>query len=370
MSEESKVRALPHLTSVLDALTDMVRVVSLEGRVIYTNKAYDRKLGSFPQETDAQCEALFGPPGTCSDCIAAGQAPGRSGRMRIRELNGRQYSVSVAPISDETGRMLGLLEMLRDVTLDHNIRNNLLQQNSKMQQDLQLASELQRTFAKTVMPVVPGYELAYEFNPCEHVSGDMFDCILEKDRLIMYVADVSGHGVVSSMLAVFFSRAVDTACKLGYTTPSEILDYVQAEFTALDVSSSLYITAFVVVLDPATGEMLYTNAGLSVVPMIAGAGSVRELMMESPPVSGWFPDRKFTEMRTQLMPGERLLLFTDGIRELQEDPEVLANFRDQFARDPFSWSDFFYCVQRDFRTRKQDDLTLLGVNREEAEANV
>lgn len=368
MSEEASLLKMPYLKSIVNALTDMVRIVSLEGRVLYTNKAYDRKLGNGQPSTGHICHEIFGGPCSTEDCVIADTS--QRGHQQIRQMNDRMYSVSVSPLIGESGQMTAILEVFRDVTLDYNIKRNLLDQNTKMQQDLQLANKLQQAFTKTVMPVLPGYELGASFASCERVGGDMFDYIVRDGKLISYVADVSGHGVVPSMLAVFFSRAVDTACKLGFETPKEILDYVQAEFMELQVSDTVYITGFLIVLDIDSGDLLYTNAGLSVVPIISHGGRVRELVMESPPISRWFAGRNYDQREEHLEPGDRMLLFSDGIRELQEEEETLARFYDVFSAEPFSWRDFFYAVRRDFITRRQDDLTMLVLIREEAEERV
>ena len=78
-------------------------------------------------------------------------------------------------------------------------------QNAKMQKDLQLARKLQEALVKGALPKVGGdYELTAGFFPCEAVGGDIYDCTVYDDKLVMYVADVSGHGVMPAMLAVFF----------------------------------------------------------------------------------------------------------------------------------------------------------------------
>lgn len=221
-----------------------------------------------------------------------------------------------------------------------------------------------------VTPEVAGYELAAEYRPCERVGGDMFDCILHGDKLVMYVADVSGHGVAASMLSIFFSRSVATACKLGLDTPKEILDYVQREFTELQVRDDMYITGFLVVLDIPSGELLFSNAGLSVAPIIAHQGKTRELFMGAMPISLWASDQTYKQKEERLEPGDRLLLFSDGIPEVQMDEKVQKQFYDLFGADPFSANEFFYKVRRDFITRKQDDLTMLVLVRQEEEAKV
>ena len=71
---------------------------------------------------------------------------------------------------------------------------------------------------KGALPKVDEYELTAGFFPCEAVGGDIYDCTVYDDKLVIYVADVSGHGVMPAMLAVFFSRVVRAAClTVSYT---------------------------------------------------------------------------------------------------------------------------------------------------------
>lgn len=366
MSENADVLNISNLRPIIDALTDMVRIVSREGRILYTNKAYDRKLAYGQPSTGQLCYALFGCAGSCEDCVTF-----ESGTPRgmLRDIGERKYSVNVTPLLNENGEMTAIMEVFRDISLDTAVRANLTNQNTKMQHDLQLAGKLQAAFTKLVMPEVPGYVLSVQYQPCERVSGDMFDCIRHGDKLVMYVADVSGHGVGASMLSIFFARTVDAACKLGLETPREILNYVQQEFTGLQVADDLYITGFVLVLDIPSGDLIFSNAGLSVAPIIAHEGSARELFMGAMPISLWVTDRRYAQKDEHLEPGDRLLLYSDGIPEVQTDEGAQRRFYELFSQNPFTAGEFFYKVRRDFRrdpsSGAQDDLTMLVLERGE-----
>lgn len=366
MNEENDLLKAPYIKSILNALTDMARIVTKEGRVAYTNKAYERKLSGIEPSTGEFCyDALSDVEGS-EECLSRSAFLEGRTMQRTRKMNGRVYAVTASPILGAQDEIVAVFETFREVTLDYNIKRNLLEQNAKMQQDLSLANRLQEAFTKNVMPEVPGYTIDSAFYPCERVGGDMFDCILCGDKLVMYIADVSGHGVMPAMLAVFFSRAVDTACKLDLVEPAQILDYVQNEYKQLDVSDSIYITGFVLVLDIATGTFTYANAGLSVAPLIYRNKCVEELYMPSPPISRWFLGQKYAQKEDVLGTGERVLLFSDGVPDLQTDDAVKAQFEALFAVEDFSTRQFLYAVRRDMQTRRQDDLTLLVCSRDGA----
>ncbi|MEG2189604.1 MAG: SpoIIE family protein phosphatase, partial [Christensenella sp.] len=160
------------------------------------------------------------------------------------------------PIMGKDAVPIAAVEVFRDITLDYNIKQNLLMQNAKMQKDLQLARKLQEALVQGALPKIGGddYELTAGFFPCEAVGGDIYDCTVYDDKLVMYVADVSGHGVMPAMLAVFFSRVVRAACVTGHFLPSEILDYAEKEYLELGLADSIYITAFITVVDLKTNR--------------------------------------------------------------------------------------------------------------------
>lgn len=360
MESFEELHSRPYLSAMLDTLSDMVRVVTREGKIAYANRAYTRNLAYGCDVTGHYCYEMYGYKEACRPCITRDVMS--SGKMRqvTRELNGRKYSVTASPLKDpETGKTVAVMETFRDITLDLNIRNNLVSQTSKLQQDLQLARKVQQALIKGVLPRIDGYELYASYKPCEAVGGDMYDVFVTGDKLVMYVADACGHGVTPSMLGVFFSRAVHAANIMGITDPPEILAYVQSEFEGLKVDPSLYITGFVLVIDIPTGHYRYSNAGLSVAPVQCHEGKVEELIMSSPPVSLWFEDPEFGVSEGDLFPGDRILIYTDGLGDVQVNPDGLKELYDQFSQQNFSSDSFVRYVLTYMHTRPTDDLTVL-----------
>lgn len=359
MSETSKLFDAQYLDAMLNALSDMVRVVTREGKVAYTNKAYDRKM-TFGQNTVGSfCHELYGNQDPCTPCISSQVV--ETGKMRqvTRHLNNRTYTVTVSPLRNEaTGEIMGTVEVFRDITLDFNIRTNVVAQNIKLRHELHMAQCVQEALVRNVLPDVEGYRLYAGYFPCEAVGGDIYDCILMGDRMVMYAADACGHGVMPAMLSVFFSRAVRTACMLGYDTPAGILTYVQGEFLNLELPDEIYITGFAIVLDLPTGDFTYTNAGLSVEPIVCHDGQIEELCMYSPPIARWMPRREYVSKNGHLDPSDRLLIYTDGISELQTSEEALHHMYGMFSDPEFDAENFIRLVRREI-VSKSDDMTLL-----------
>ena len=353
-NEDFKVE---YLESIIDSMSDMVRVINKEGRVSFTNKSYDRKLATGKSSRGKRCFEIYDQITECDFCMSREVLQTGRTQQTTRKHNNRVYSVTASPIKDALGETVSVVETFRDMTLDYNIKQNLLSQNAKMQKDLQLARSLQQALVKNILPSAPGYEFYSGFFPCEAVGGDIFDCMQFGDKMVMYVADVSGHGVMPAMLSVFFSRVVRAACSLGKTLPSEIFSYVQNEFLRLNLVDSIYITGFLVMLDLQTNTFAYSNAGFSVVPVLFD-GEIKELYMSSPPISRWFENPDYRDEFGEFNEGSRLLLYSDGIHNIHQDEDVKNRLYDLFSLEDFECDEFVGSVKRELHTRPEDDLTL------------
>lgn len=351
-----------YLQAILDAMGEKIRVITKEGRVALTNKAYDRKIAGGKKTVGERCYDVFGQANSCDFCVASEVLSTGRAQQSTRRFNNRIYSVATTPLEDGGREPYAVVEVFRDMTLDYNIKQNLLRQNAKMQKDLQLARSLQQALVKNVLPNVPGYELHSGFFPCEAVGGDIFDCLDVGSHLVLYVADVSGHGVMPAMLSVFFQRAVKGACSLGYLRPSEILSFVQQEFLGLQLSDSIYITGFVIVLEKDTGKFRYSNAGLSVVPVLYNSG-IHELYMSAPPISSWFDSPTFRDEDAELSIGSRVLVYSDGLHEIHSNDRVKERLYELFAREPFDCGGFVGNVHGELHVKPEDDLTMLICSR-------
>lgn len=346
-----------YITSIINAMSDMVRVISKEGRVLITNRAFDER---FEHEDGMECYQVFHQKERCERCLSREVIQSGLPQRLTRKYSGRVYSVTVSPIFGGGGTPTAAVEVFRDITLDYNIKQNLLMQNAKMQKDLQLARKLQEALVKGAMPNVGAdYELTAGFFPCEAVGGDIYDCTVYGDKLVMYVADVSGHGVMPAMLSVFFSRVVRAACLTGHFLPSEILNYAEKEYLDLGLSDSIYITAFVTVIDLKTNRVAYSNAGFSVMPVLYHAGNYEELYMPSHPLCDWFSEKPYQDGFFEFKQGMRMLIYTDGVDDIHSDPKVKERLFELLGSGTFSNKRFIDEVREELHSNPEDDLTML-----------
>lgn len=353
---EASLYETKHLTSFIDAMGDMVRVVTEDGRVLLTNLSFKRTMGDHPEEL---CYSTLERSSRCPHCLTKNVLKSGKVHKSTRKINDRIYSVTASPLMGEDGRPMAVIEAFRDITTDFELRQQLMRSNTKMQTDLELARRLQFSLVRHDFKDISGAKISVGFYPCEAVGGDIYDCFEIDGKLVMYVSDVSGHGVMPAMLAVFAARTIRQICGEGETAPDRILLKLQNEFDRLDIDDSVYITAFVAVLEAEKNKLTYANAGLSVPPILWDEGTLTELFIPAPPVSTWFEHPKFPVSSRTLHPGARLFLYTDGVFGSYGKAKTLKKIEEEFISDDFDAKAFIRMIRKGLKKQLKDDLTLM-----------
>jgi sigma-B regulation protein RsbU (phosphoserine phosphatase) len=208
----------------------------------------------------------------------------------------------------ESLRML----LVRELEQSENVRQALEQRGTVV---LGLSDRL--GLADT--PPIAGLRIASALHAAEGVvAGDLLDVVqIGRRHVAVVIADVSGHGAVAGLEAITLKQVIGTALRLG-TDPAGALD-VAADQVRLD---ERFATCAIVVIDVATGELTYANAG-HLPPLIVPGGSRRDATIEPSQLRQLEPtgpllsvlSRGWEVGREQLLPGEVLLLITDGLIE-------------------------------------------------------
>ena len=146
------------------------------------------------------------------------------------------------------------------------------------------------------------------------VGGDLYDYhLLDNGSVFVAIGDVSGKGITA---ALFMSRAItllNNYAKLGYS-PAKMLFEFNNNLAAHN-PNMMFITAFVAVYDPKTGELTYSNAGHNY-PYIL-SDKLTALNTENGIMAGSFEDVAFPEYTVKMKPGDCLFMYTDGVTEAE-----------------------------------------------------
>ncbi len=340
--------------AVLNEMPDMVRVINSDGKVIFSS-------GTKKDVSDENLETCYKMPGAaayCEDCIAIRCIEKERRYTKISRVKGKVYSVSANPVSFD-GEVYAL-EIFSDITKESNLKDKLISANTRMMDDLEIARSLQLSILRHNLPKVQGYNFCAEFLPCEALGGDMYDCFSMRDgRVVMYIADVSGHGVMPAMLTVYLRQEMFAQCKDPDITPEKVLKKIQVSFEELNTEESIYITIFVVILTPSSGEFVCANAGHSVPPLIVGKNGVREIFLPGTPICRWVDKVGHKEIKGVISKGEKLFLYTDGLDGIHIGQKSSKKLNGILLRDKLSGKKLLNEIKKEFTQTKADDVTML-----------
>jgi sigma-B regulation protein RsbU (phosphoserine phosphatase) len=182
-----------------------------------------------------------------------------------------------------------------------------------LQQDLDLATRIQRELLPKADSVVDGWQIAYHYHPAGPVSGDYCD-LLPGPRGDTYflVGDVAGKGVAAAMLMSHLSAMLRTLISIGLPLP-ELMERASRVFCESTLPTH-YVT-LVCGRASTSGELEICNAGHPP-PLVIGRGEVSAVAATSLPI-GMFCAEEFTCTAVRLQPADTMLLYTDGVIEAQ-----------------------------------------------------
>ncbi len=222
-------------------------------------------------------------------------------------------------LNNKLARQLG--EMRKARNRISQLAAELTQRNRRIESDLEMARRVQEGILPRgdSIPVDPRLSLAAHYEALDSVGGDFYDIArLGENRISFLVADVSGHGVaaalVASMAGVAFARLREDEA------PGRTLTRLNSELYRYLGQQSHYITAVYCVLNLDSGQLDFSIAGHPS-PFLYQRSSkaLVELQQDSTFFLGIEPHFDFPTSQVQMADGDRLLLYSDGLTEVQRD---------------------------------------------------
>jgi sigma-B regulation protein RsbU (phosphoserine phosphatase) len=187
-------------------------------------------------------------------------------------------------------------------------------EKGRMEQELQMAREIQRSLLPAEPPDLPGYELAADWQAAREVAGDFYDFIelAESDQLGVLIADVSDKGAPAAIFMAV-TRSLIRGNAVSASTPLEAMRRANRQIVA-DSHAGMFVTAFYLLFSPNSGRVRYVNAGHNLPLLRRASGEIVELEMGGMAL-GWFVENPLVERELILEPGDLLLLYTDGVTD-------------------------------------------------------
>jgi serine phosphatase RsbU (regulator of sigma subunit) len=250
-------------------------------------------------------------------------------------------------------------------------RAQLAKQLLDINAELEMARQIQLSILPHTVPALEGLDIAARYLPMTSVAGDFYDFIAIDDKhLGILIADVSGHGLPSALIASMLQVAL-TAQKANAPEPAKVLSGLNHALCGKFTYN--FVTAAYVYLDLKDNFMRYAGAGHPPLLLFRPSSEKAAKVLENGLVLGMFPEATYEVLELPIEPGDRIVLCTDGIAEapnrvqeqygtdrlmrfMENNTSLRADqFADAFLHELSLWS------EQSPEQGQQDDITLLVI---------
>jgi serine phosphatase RsbU (regulator of sigma subunit) len=217
---------------------------------------------------------------------------------------------------------LSLLTVLANVAairIDHERHLALQRLEQLHRRELEQAAEIQRGILPAAPPQMPGLDLAGHNAPCRTVGGDYFDFIVYPDgRLAIFLGDVAGKGMSAALLM----SSLQARVQLLTEEPMRLCELMARldRSIAAKCPSNRFVSLFACLIDAATGDTVYCNAGHNPALLVRATGEIERLEAVGT-VLGILPDLGYEESAVTLGPGDLIAIYSDGVTEATDPDE-------------------------------------------------
>jgi len=236
------------------------------------------------------------------------------------------------------------------------------QQLGEIQKELEVARRIQLSILPAEFPVSRNFRVAARYVPMTSVAGDFYDFLVGNDTQAgLLIADVSGHGVPAALIASMVKLAA-TSQRSHADDPAQLLTGMNAALCGN--TQNQFVTAAYVHLDSEAGELRYSAAGHP--PMLLLRNGKASGIEENGLMLAAFDFAAYTNAAQPLRPGDRLLLYTDGIVEAANaagdffgTDALMAEMQKTARLSPCEAADSIVASIRRWSATQDDDWTVL-----------
>ena len=241
-----------------------------------------------------------------------------------------------------------------------------LAKKERLERELELAHQVQQSMLPRRFPEIAGFRFLARNEPARRVGGDFYDVIqLNEDRFGVAIADVSDKGLPAA-LYMALTRSLLRAEARRQSSPQVVLNNINQLLLELGDGKS-FVTLFYGVVERASHHMRYSRAGHDR-PFLLRSGTAQSLGGDGTPLGILQDDFRLTQEEILLAPGDRLVLYTDGLTDVT-NPEgelfnldrltaLLESFAGQ-SLDGMSEALFASLVKFQGQAEQYDDMSLL-----------
>jgi len=286
-------------------------------------------------------------------------------------LTGKAFKKIYTDRSDEIGI---IAYFFNRVTEGFGQLKTEIKNEKRMQGELTVAAELQKDIFPSMNPFIPGFQVEAKYRSASELGGDSFNFINAKDKVYIYVGDVTGHGAVASLmmaivntLIIVFSETFPSAYEVLVNTNKYIKRWVK---------KAMYMTLVMLSWDIKTQKLSYVGAGHEHILVYRVKSGECEAILTGGIALGMVSDNSkiIKEKDIVLEDGDCVVLYTDGLTEARnKNGELygLENLRNSLLEHApnYSAEGINYHMARDVSAfvadaEQSDDMTLIVLKRD------
>lgn len=326
------------LRAVLEQTVEAVVLTDSQGVIETVNPAALRMFGYAENELLGRRVHILTPPEVRKrhrefmGRLVAGADPAVIGREReayAMRKDGQTFPVELSVSAVHAQGRSFYTAIVRDITLRKEREAQLMRLNARLSakqkilaESLAAAAEVHRSLLPRCGECYAGVDLAWIYMPSETLGGDMLGVVELGDdarRLGVYVIDVAGHGVPAALVCMAVIQELQNDAGIVYdgaaTSPAHVLKELDRRFPLRRFGR--HCTIFYGVLDTWTGEMVYSSAGHPLACVARGDGALVPLERGGT-ILGLGAPVPYEEGRATLDVGDKLVIYTDGVTELED----------------------------------------------------
>ncbi len=387
------------LRSLMDNVPDRIYFKDLQSRFLRSNRAQAKRFGlDDPEQTVGKTDFDFFDKEHArrayedeQQVIRSGKTLNKEEKLSMPDGNVSWSMTTKLPLKDEHGQTIGTFGISRDIT-DRKLAEEKLKltsdelrtKNAQMQSDFDMAREIQNIFLPSHYPTFPrsataeqsAIKFCHRYEPAAAVGGDFFDVFPINDTTAgIFICDVLGHGMRAALITAIIRSLVEELMPVAADT-GKFLEEINRSLHAIlgRTEDKLLVTAFYLVVDSATHEIRFSNAGHpSPFHLKRNAGVVEPLSAADPrhgPALGLLESPMYPVCSCPVAANDLLLLYTDGLFEQPDangeefgKERILAAVRNHVQTPMTQLCDELLDEVKQFSQRKdfEDDVCLVGV---------
>ena len=213
----------------------------------------------------------------------------------------------------------------------------------RYQQELTIAATIQQRLMAVTIPDLPFAQIQAKNVACKDIGGDFYDVVPTESGVAVVITDVCGKGVAAALLASILQGMIYT--NLVASVPLQRLALTTNDFLMQKSLGEKYATVFIAHLTRG-GDLEFVNCG-HVQPVLVSGGKIERIKESNVPL-GLLPSVTYESGKRKLSPGDRLLLFTDGVTEAENGQGEF--FGDERLEEAAARSNPFEAIFSEVRT--------------------